>query len=216
MTKKQYINRVAKHLKCVPARKKEIRKQLDSHIEIALGEGRNLEDVLAKMGDPKALAGEFNESLTDEETVRAKKRKKIFVIIGVILVVLALAGGFFYWWLPKGRDISTSRIFDAEEVEARSEEIARLFGDEDFETLDAYLSEEVRAALQETKPEEIKSLVGENWGDFCSLGNVYMVEIREKGQSYALVQLSAAYTNISVTFTITYRENMEVYGLYIK
>ena len=60
MTKREYIKCVAGHLQCSGARKNEIRRQLDSHIEIALSEGRQLTEILTEMGDPKALAAEFN------------------------------------------------------------------------------------------------------------------------------------------------------------
>lgn len=45
MTKREYIKCVAGHLQCSGAKKKEIRRQLDSHIEIALSEGRQLTEI---------------------------------------------------------------------------------------------------------------------------------------------------------------------------
>ncbi len=49
MTKQEYIRQVTKQLQCARARKKEIQRQLDSHIEIALSEGRQLEEIRLAM-----------------------------------------------------------------------------------------------------------------------------------------------------------------------
>ena len=115
MTKQRYIKRVGRALECAPAKKREILRQLDSDIGIALGEGGELRQILEEMGSPRALAGEFNESLDREERGRARRRKwalRIVCILGALLAVLAVAAGTVYWMLPKERNIEDSKVFD--------------------------------------------------------------------------------------------------------
>ena len=101
MTKQEYIRQVTKQLQCARARKKEIQRQLDSHIEIALSEGRQLEEILAEMGDPQALAREFNENMEESGKKRAARGKILPLAAGIVLLAAALAGGWLgklTWW----------------------------------------------------------------------------------------------------------------------
>lgn len=216
MTKQEYIKCVAGHLQCSGAKKDEIRKQLDSHIEIALSEGRQLTEVLTEMGDPKALAAEFNENLEDGGERKARKFRRLLLALGIVLGVLALAAGFLYWWLPKSQDIYDSKVFEANQVEARSKEVIKVFSEGDREGFDACLSRELQDLLEQMSLEDIKGYVGEDWGALLNMGSAYMVEIREKGKNYAVVQINAAYENVGVTYTLTYNQEMELYGFYVK
>lgn len=216
MTKQEYIRHVAKYLQCSPSKKEEIKKQLDSDIEIALGEGKPLENILAELGEPMTLAGEFNENLEDSEGKKAKKRNRIFVILGILLALIAVTAGWLYWLFPKQRDINTSKVFDTTEVQTLSEELIRLFSEGDYETFDRYLSPEVRAALEQTSPEDVKSNISGDWGRMLHIGNMYMAEVSQRGKSYAVVQVNVSYDNVSVTFTLSFNESMELYGVYVK
>lgn len=216
MTKQQYIKRVAGHLQCSGAKKQEIRKQLDSHIEIALSEGRQLEEILAKMGDPGTLAAEFNENLEGSGERKARKGRRLFLILGIVLGVLALAMGFLYWWLPRNQDIYSSKVFDAEQVEVRSAEIIRVFSEGDRESFETYLSRDLSGLLEQMTLEDIKAYVGQDWGSLLNLGSAYMSQIKEKGRTYAVAQINASYDNVSVTYTLFYNEDMELDGFYVK
>lgn len=216
MTKQEYIRQVTKQLQCARARKKEIQRQLDSHIEIALSEGRQLEEILAEMGDPQALAREFNENMEESEKKRAARGKILPLAAGIVLLAAALAGGWLYWAMPKGRDIHSSKIFDAGQVQSAAEEMILLFSQEDYDSLENYMSEELREALEKTPLETLRPVVGDDWGSFCNFGNIYMAEISQKGKSYAVVQLNASYDNVSVGFTLTFGEGMQLVGFYFK
>lgn len=215
MTSQEYLKQVARHLKCSPVKKREIVRQLDSHIEIALGEGRELTDVLEEMGEPQTLAAEFNENM-DESEKKKGRGKKILIILAVVLLVLGIGAGYLYWVLPKGRDINTSRIFDAAEVEAASGEVIRLFSEGNYEEFDAWLTDEVREAMKEISFEEIKGYIGEDWGALINIGNAHLAELVQRGKHYALIQLNASYEKVSVTYTLTFNEEMLMYGFYVK
>ena len=213
MTIQEYTRHVARHLKCSRLKKREIQKQLESHIEIALGEGRELEEVLEEMGEPEALAEEFNENFVQDGKKKGKKR---WVIGAVVLAVLAAGAGLLYWFLPKGYEITDSSVFDREELRTRAEEVVRLVSAEDQEGLDACFSQEMREAMGEITIDDIRRYIGEDWGELHAMGNAYMYEVVQKGEHMAVVQLNASYDNVSVTFTLMFDPKMELYGLYVK
>lgn len=215
MTKQEYIRQVVKHLQCSRTKKDEIARQLDSDMETALGEGKKLEEIVEEMGMPEALAGEFNENLGQAEK-KQRKRRRLTVILTVVLLAVTTAGGFIYWAIPKGRDINESRTFDTARVQECAEEVIRLVSVEDYEALDRCLTTEVRDALKKTSLPAIKQMVGEDWGDFRAIGSTYMTEISQMGRHYAVVQTNVSYENISVVFTLSFDEEMLLYGIYMK
>lgn len=219
MTKQQYIRQVARTLDCTSAKKSEILRQLESDIDIALGEGRELPEILEEMGSPKALAGEFNENLDQEERRQGKRRRwmrRILCILGGMLALLAVLAAVLWWMLPKMKDIENSKYFHAEKVRSCTEEIIRLFGEEDYETLEGRASEELREALKEAPFPVIRDYIGGDWGELISIGTIYMVEIHEKNRVYATAQVTASYENTNVTYTLSFNRQMELYGFYIR
>ena len=219
MTKQQYIKRVGRALECAPAKKGEILRQLDSDIGIALSEGRELPKILEEMGNPRALAGEFNESLDGEERGRGRRRKwvrRILCIFGALLAALAVAAGTVYWMLPKMSAIEDSRYFDAAKVRSSTEEVIRLFGEEEYGALEALASREMREVLEDTPLPGIRDFIGGDWGEPISMGNMYMAEIRERNRVYATAQVTVSYENVNVTYTISFNRQMELYGFYVR
>lgn len=215
MTRREYLKKVAGHLQCSPAKKREIVRQLDSHIGIALGEERELAEILEEMGEPQALAAEFNENMDADEKKKGRGRKLALILAAVVLV-LGIGAGYFYWLLPKGRDINRSSFFDPAEVEGKSHEIIRLFSRGEYEELDALMTDEVREAIAGTSFEEIKSYIGDDWGELINIGHAQLAELVQKGEHYALIQVNASYEKVSVTYTLTFDEEMRLYGFYIK
>ena len=49
-----------------------------------------------------------------------------------------------------------------------------------------------------------------------SYGKIYSVESSQLGKTYAVVQMSVAYKNVSATYTLSFDEDMKLAGMYIK
>ena len=75
---------------------------------------------------------------------------------------------------------------------------------------------EMQPYLTEEKMEEAKKTIGDDWGTFRNFGKTYMTEIRQDGQSFAMVQMNASYDNVSVTYTLTFDAEMKLAGIYMK
>lgn len=215
MDAKRYARQVAKHLKCSGTRKREIRKQIMSDIQAALEEGGSLEQVVRDMGEPRALALEFNESFNQSEK-KAAGRTKLWKILAVVLAVLAVLSALVWWALPKSRYLSDSKTFSEEQVRERAELVVTLFGQEDYAGLQPYLTSEMAELMSEETIAQIKLYIGEDWGEMLNIGNVYLMEISQFGQKAAVVQMTVSYEKVAVTYTINLDEDLQVAGFYLK
>lgn len=215
MTKHDYVKRVVKKLNCPQDKRADIEKQLLSDIEIALGEGRQLDEILTEMGEPEALAKEFNENFGDGEKSSGKKGRgvKVILIIAVVLAVLAVLA---YWALPKTRDIGDSGRFTAYVVEQSSRAVIDAFSKGDYDTLESYYSKEMQEAVTRQMLEDFKPVIGDDWGEYSGVGTAYMVEVSQRGKTYVVVQMNASYANVSVTYTLTFNSEMQLVGFYMK
>ena len=75
MNEEQYVNAVVKRIKCSGKRKKEIRKQLLADIQMRVGQGEKLEEILSQMGSVAEIANGFNENITQEEKKQYSRRR---------------------------------------------------------------------------------------------------------------------------------------------
>lgn len=219
MTKEKYVKEVVKKLKCSKEKKKEIAKQLESDMQIAVENGEAIENIIESMGAPECIAAEFNANLTEAEVAAVKKAKeqKRIIIVAAVIAVLVIIIFVAYWWLPKGKLIEESETFNIEEVENQAELLISLFDAEDYEEMINLSIEEAKTgdfkkALEGAK-EQINS---DEWGAFQSFGTSYTTEIEQMGKKYVLVQMNAVYENTSVTYTITLDEDLMLTGFYVK
>ncbi|MBQ6885984.1 MAG: DUF3887 domain-containing protein [Lachnospiraceae bacterium] len=219
MTKERYIKEVVKGLKCSKAKKKEIARQLESDIQIALENGETMESIVESMGTPESMATAFNENLSEAEQAamkKAKRQRNIAIVIGIVVAICVIAGGI-YWWLPKGKMVEESEKFNKEEVQEQAERFIALFDEDNFEELcnlsvQAAQTNEFLEALEGAKA----MISSSDWGEFQSFGTIYMAEIEQMGRKYMLVQLNASYENISVSYTITLDEELKLAGFYVR
>lgn len=56
MTANQYVNTIAKRIKCSSNKKRDIKQQLLTDINLRLEQGERLEDIVAHMGTAKEIA----------------------------------------------------------------------------------------------------------------------------------------------------------------
>lgn len=216
MHQEEYVKSIIRYLKCSNKKKAEIEKQLNSDIQIAFESGEPMEAIFQRMGAPAEVAQEFNENFTevDMATVRKTKAVKVAGIVIGVLVALSLA---IYWYIPKTSAVDDMSTFEKSAVQNQAEAVIDLLNTGDYETLQSeYADEVIKPFLTKEKLQEAKRSISSDWGAFDTYSKVYMTEITQKGKKHVVVQVNAGYTNVSVTYTLTFDEQMKLAGLYIK
>lgn len=125
MDEKRYVNAAARKIKCGGRRKKEIKKQLLTDIQVRVKQGERLEEIITQMGTAEEIAESFNENISAGEQ-RRYTRNKICKIVIPIVLILVLFVLLVFWMFPKTVSIEKSRYFDAEQVEAAMKETIEL------------------------------------------------------------------------------------------
>ncbi|WP_041239532.1 HAAS signaling domain-containing protein, partial [Gordonibacter pamelaeae] len=74
MNEKAYAKAVARRLACSKARRDEFVRDLESDIASSLADGETWEQVERRLGDPRDVAREFNEALSERELAAGRKR----------------------------------------------------------------------------------------------------------------------------------------------
>lgn len=212
---KQYIKQVVKMLKCSKEQKEEIRRQLEADIRDARERNENDAEIKKSLGSPVAMAEEFNRTFPESEGRKYRKAKRIRILV-LILGIAVIVAVVVYRMLPKGVPIEESSIFKETEVEAQSEKLITLLDGGDYEAMAEIATSEMQPYLTEEKMEEVKKTIGDDWGTFRNFGKTYMTEIRQNGQSFAMVQMNASYDNVTVTYTLTFDAEMKLAGIYMK
>lgn len=215
MEQKGYIKAVMRGLKCSGAKKKEIKKQLESDIGIALEEGRPIFEVLSAMGSASELAAEFNENMTPEEQKKAKQAR-IGKIVAVVLVLLVAVGVLLYWWLPKAKWVGPDGGDKETRAKERAQEVVELLDAGDYEALQANAIALMEDYLTADYMDSVKAQLTSDWGKRVSVGTGYVVEVTQQGQTYQIVELQAVYENVSVIYSITLDEELRLAGLYMR
>ena len=130
--KEKYIKTIIKNLTCSKKKKEEIKRQLESDIGEALNTGEKVEDVISRMGEADEITKAFNQSFSEEEKkqFRKERRNRRFLQITGVLAVLIL---LFWWTVPKNTLLTESKLFDAEEVEKKTELIIQYLDEENYQ-----------------------------------------------------------------------------------
>lgn len=215
MTAQAYVNQIVRKVKCSKKKRKDISRQILADIEAQTEQGVPLDVVILRMGEPIAIAEEFNQNLTEKEL---KKYKRAFaaklasgIAVGLLAVALVLL-----WFLPVGLRFGSSGQFQEAVVEEQAKKVIRLLDAEDYEALWACTDTALRGILTKEVIEDAKMQAGENWGAFLEFGKCYMGEQRYHGKVRAVVQINASYENIGITYTLFFNPDMKLSGFYIK
>ena len=216
MNQEKYIRLVLKNLKCSTAKKNEIKKELESDIAGAEESGETLDEIMARMGTPKSLAAEFNDNFSPEE-LKAFKRKRLWKILGIsagVLLILLLA---VFYILPKNYPLTQRGNYVEAEVMARADEAIWAFAEKDYASIrEMCASESAKNLLSDETLSGARALFPDEWGEFVTYGNAYTAEVVQMGNSVAFIQINATYEHTAVTYTLTFDENLNLCGFYVK
>ncbi len=219
MNAEKYVDNIIKNVKCSKGKKSEIKEQLLSDIHARMNNGEGFDLIMEDMGTPGEISEEFNQNLTEEEKKAYKKRKilKITVSITAVIFIVSLSLiSYIMWLFPQTSEMGSSGIFSQEIVEEKAKDMVMLLDQNDFDTLRADSIEGIQALLVPESFEQAKSLVGDDWGQFEAFGTVYTCEFKQRGQLFAMAQVSVIYENVSVIYSISFDKDMKLAGIYIR
>ena len=137
---------------------------------------------------------------------------------GIIVGILVVLGAGIIWMLPKSYELEKSGIFKEATVLEQTDTIIGLLDQEDYTGLEEYADDKMKGFFQRDANvmAGAKATLGGELGANQGYTSWYAVEIRQSGKRYAMVQVVVQYENRSVTYTITYDEEMKLSGLYMK
>lgn len=215
MDEKRYVNAVARKLKCGGTRKREIKRQLLADMQARENQGERLDDIISRMGKAEEIAEGFNENISVEERKRYARNRvlKIVIPIALALVFLGMAG---YWLFPKTVDIEKSRYFDKEEVEAAMKETVELLDAEEYATLQENATAQMQSLLNAETRESMRETLSDDWGERRQFGAVYLAEVVQGNRHLAVGEMTVTYENVSVTYRLSYDEDMRFAGIYVR
>lgn len=126
------------------------------------------------------------------------------------LMVCILAVGCSAAQLPTG--------FDADEVTARAEEIIGYANAGEFDTIIDNLREDLKDAVTADQLSESWAPTYERVGAFESVKKVVLSGTSDSttGENYAVVQALCVHENGNVLYTLSFDENLQLVGLYLK
>lgn len=219
MNEQAYVKAVAKNLAASKQRNNEFVRDLESDIADALSAGETWEQIELRMGDPRHVAYEFNDNLSEKERAAGKKRKRtkvIAIVAAVVIVIIAAIAIAAWWFLPSQHTAGQQIGVDEQTVIAQAEEAIGYLNADDFAGLESISIEAMADPSAKASIEEARDLISSDWGEFESFGSAYAAEVVQAGQVVEVAEIVAVYENVSVTYTIMFNEDMVLTGLYMK
>ena len=210
MTKEKYIRIVLKNLKCSYKEKKRIAEDLNSDFDSAMENGETYEDVIARLGKPTDLAQELNEDLQPVSPVK----KWIIRIVGIVLILGIILYVCIKAFIPDVISIEDSKVFDQQKLIQKTEEVLKILDEGDYQQLISLCDEKMKKGLSQEKLSEAIDSLGERGAyEKMTSQNFVCVDGREK---MATGEVVALYQQRSVTYTISFNEDYQLTGLYMK
>ena len=215
MGERQYVNAIARKIKCNGKKKKEIRKQLLMDIHMRMDQGEQLEEIISQMGTTKEIADGFNENISLKEQKRYARNKVLKIVIPIIVVLVFLIL-FVYWMFPKSFDIEQSKYFNREQVETAMKETIELLDAGDYIVLQESAIPQMQPLLNAETMDSVKGVLSDDWGERKQFGAVYMVELIQGNRHFAVGEITVTYENVSATYRLTYDKDMRLSGIYVR
>ena len=215
MNADQYVNAVARKIRCDGKRKKEIKRQLLTDLHMRLEQGEKLEEIISQMGTVQEMADGFNESISQNEQKKYRRNKVLKIVIPIVAVLLLLAA-FACWMLPRGYAIEQSEYFDEIQVETTMKETVELLDAESYGALQENAISQMKSYLNKQEMDKVKGQLSGDWGERQQFGTAYMTEIVQGNTHLAVGEITVVYENITVTYRLSYDEEMRLAGLYVR
>lgn len=215
MNADQYVNAVARKIRCDGKRKKEIKRQLLTDLHMRLEQGEKLEEIISQMGTVQEMADGFNESISQNEQKKYRRNKVLKIVIPIVAVLLLLAA-FACWMLPRGYAIEQSEYFDEIQVETAMKETVELLDAESYGALQENAISQMKSYLNKQEMDKVKGQLSGDWGERQQFGTAYMTEIVQGNTHLAVGEITVVYENITVTYRLSYDEEMRLAGLYVR
>ena len=216
MRAKQYVDSIAKKVKCNGEKKKDIKKQLLADINARMSDGESLDDIISKMGTIDEIAEGFNENISPDEQKKYKRNKVIKTAVFIVLL-LSILSGLTYWKMPKAVNIEESKYFDKAQVEAAMKQTVEQLDAGEYDALKRNSISQMEKFLNQEERDKIRSQVSEaDWGERNNFGPIYIAELAQGNDHFAVGEDTVAYENVSVTYRLTYDEDMLLAGLYVR
>lgn len=215
MDAQKYVKAIARKIKCSGKKKKEIKKQLMTDIQMRIKQGEQLEEIISQMGTAKEIAEGFNENISEEEQRRFVRNRVLKIVLPVIIVLILLVL-LVYWMLPKSFDIAQSKYFNEEQVEAAMKETIELLDAGDYAALQERAVSQMQSILNADTMEQARGLLSDDWGERQQFGAAYMAELVQGNKHFAVGEITVTYENVSATYRLTYDEEMRLSGIYVR
>lgn len=215
MDAKKYVNDIARKIKCNEKKKKEIKKQLLMDIQMRMKQGEELEDIISQMGTVKEIADGFNENIMPKEQKQYVRNKVLKIVIPIIVILFFLIL-LLYWIFPKSYDIEQSKYFGKEQVENTMKETIALLDAGDYVALQESAIPRMHPLISAETMDEAKSALSDDWGERKMFGAVYLIELVQGSNHFAVGEITVTYENVSVTYRLTYDEDMRLTGIYMR
>ncbi len=212
-----YLKKILKLLQCSWKKKQEVRKQLLARIVEEMEAGEMETDVIRRMGKPEEVAAELNAGFSPEEKKKYKRAlliKRICIGLVAAAVVAGVIAGILHWIFPKTTTVEEgSGAFERAAVEAQAEHVIWLLDQGEYASVQQSADESVKDSLSPERLSGAKQSLSADWGSRRTMGEMEIKEITEKGQSRAIVQVTAQYDHVTVTYTVTFDEAMRLLEL---
>lgn len=214
MNQDKYIKEVLKAIKCSRKDRNKISGDLKSDIELSLANNETWEEIEARLGSPKELATELNENFDFPIKSNSKRNLFIGMMIGVVIIII-VAICMFNYFIPKNSSITKSKVFDENTLNEKTQVVIDCINTDNYDKLMNISDELMQKSITHEGLNEAIDTLGD-LGEFKSITRTYFVEVKDKGNLMAVGEVVALYEKTSVTYTISFDEDMKLIGLYMK
>lgn len=215
MDERQYVNAIARRIKCNGKKKKEIKRQLLADITMRTEQGEDFQEIISQMGTVKEIADGFNDNISEKEIKQYIRNRVIKIALSAIAVIIILAL-ILYWMLPKSFSIEQSKYFDKEQVEDAMRTTIELLDVQDYATIQENAIPQMQSVLNQETMENVRKQITEDWGQRESFGVLYTMELVQGNEHFAVGEVTVSYENATVTYRLTYDREMQLAGLFIR